>query len=340
MLAATLFTTLFKQHLECSFDSSVLSYQSDNLELIKRQPNPQSYTYNFPNTTLTAKFNLTKMIHMLHRDHELPSSFCHVKGHQDRDKAHKDLNLSTQLNVEGDRLATAYYDHPEAQFDDRIVPLPSCLAQLSIAGVDVTSKYKTLLVRALTERRYLEHIQHRFFWDDTMVDTIEWRALSIALRRIQRPCTCTNICNDLLPTVRILYQWNQHGHDSCSLCEKEESTEHMIFVNTHIVCNYGGDTSPLSKLGSTGSTPRLASLTLFAARSLIGLTMVLSTLVSTMNNIIKPYNIYQISAGAMSIWVTLLPNGQWYRFPPDRRWKLLKLAICGYLQLRRCPCIG
>ena len=86
------------------------------------------------------------MIHMLHCDHELPSSFCHVKGHQDRDKAYKDLDLSAQLNVEADRLAAAYYDHPAAQFNDQVLPIPLCPAQLSIAGVDVTSKYTTLLL--------------------------------------------------------------------------------------------------------------------------------------------------------------------------------------------------
>ena len=125
MLAATIFTTLLKQHLGCTFDSSVLSYQSDNLELIKCQQNHQSYSYPYPNTTLTAEFDLTKMIHMLHHDHELPSSLCHVKGHQDRDKAYKDLDLSAQFNVEADRLAAVYYDHPAAQFDDRVLPIPS-----------------------------------------------------------------------------------------------------------------------------------------------------------------------------------------------------------------------
>ena len=83
-------------------------------------------------------------------------------------------------------------------------------------------------------------------------------------------------------------------------------------------------------VGSTRSTLRLALSTLFVARSLIGLTMVPSTLVSTKTNITKPYNINRISVGTMSIWVTLLPNGWWYRFPPDQHQTLLKLTICGY----------
>ena len=64
-----------------------------------------------------------------------------------------------------------------------------------------------------------------------MIETIAWKALSISLRRIERACLCTKICNDLLPTARILYRWNQQGHDSCSLCGREETTNHMILCH-------------------------------------------------------------------------------------------------------------
>jgi len=122
------------------------------------------------------------MIHILHRDHALPSSFCHVKGHQDCDKAYSDLDLNAQLNVEADRLVDAFYNHPAANLDARVLPIPSCPAQLVIAGIDVTSNYRTLLTRAFTEPRYLKYLQRRIDWDDTVVDTIDWKALSISLR--------------------------------------------------------------------------------------------------------------------------------------------------------------
>ena len=44
MLAATLITAIVQQHLGCTFDSRILSCQSDNMELIKRQHDYQSYT--------------------------------------------------------------------------------------------------------------------------------------------------------------------------------------------------------------------------------------------------------------------------------------------------------
>ena len=94
MLAATLFLTLLKQNYQCTFDSTSLSFQSDNLELVTRQLNHQSYTYPYPNTTLTAEFDLTEMIYRLHRKHELPSGFSHVKGHQDHTTDYADLDLS------------------------------------------------------------------------------------------------------------------------------------------------------------------------------------------------------------------------------------------------------
>ena len=81
-----------------------------------------------------------------------------MKGHQDRHKAYADLDLCAQLNVDANHLATAYYDHPEAYFGNQVLPIPSCPAQLS--GVDVTSNYKFLLIRASTEPCYLEHLQN------------------------------------------------------------------------------------------------------------------------------------------------------------------------------------
>ena len=98
------------------------------------------------------------MIHVLHKDHKLLLEFHHVKGHQDHHKAYTDLDLCAQLNADADHLATAYYNHPEAYFDKWMLPIPLCLAQLSIAGVDVTSNDKNLLIQASTEPRYLENI--------------------------------------------------------------------------------------------------------------------------------------------------------------------------------------
>ena len=134
-----------KRYFQCTFTSNLLSCQSDNLELIKRQQEHQNYIHPYSNTNLTAEFDLTEMIHILHRDYALPSTFCHVRGHQDHDKAYAELDLNVQLNVEADRLADAFYNHPEANFDTRVLPIPSCPAQLIIAGIDITSNYRTLL---------------------------------------------------------------------------------------------------------------------------------------------------------------------------------------------------
>ena len=116
------------------------------MELIKRQQDHQSYTFPCPNTTLTAEFDLTKVIHVPNKDHTLRSEFHHVKGNQDGHKTYADLDLCAQLNVDANHLATAYYDHPEAYFNEQVLPIPSCPAQFSIAGVDVTSNYKNMLV--------------------------------------------------------------------------------------------------------------------------------------------------------------------------------------------------
>ena len=95
-----------------------------------------------------------------------------------------------------------------------------------------SSDNRNQLIRAATETCYLDHLQLKFDWADDVVDLIAWKSLSIALRRIHRECLCTKICNDLLPTASVQYHQKQQGHDTCSLCGKEETTEHMILC-TH-----------------------------------------------------------------------------------------------------------
>ena len=84
---------------------------ADNLELITRLDDHRCYTKPYPNTTLGAEFDLTKQIHLLHTEHQLPSTFRHVKGHQDRTTEYSKLDLPAQLNCDADKLAGRYYHH-------------------------------------------------------------------------------------------------------------------------------------------------------------------------------------------------------------------------------------
>ena len=98
MLAATLFSTIIHQYLGCDYTSTKLSYMRENTEIIKRLNLHKKYTHPYPNAALTAEFDLTEQIHLLHSQHELPSQFIHVKGHQD-DHSLSCCRLKTVYNI-------------------------------------------------------------------------------------------------------------------------------------------------------------------------------------------------------------------------------------------------
>ena len=87
--------------------------------------NHKRYINPYPNTTLGAEFDLTEQIHLLHKEHTLPSYFRHVKGHQDRTTDYAKLDLPAQLNCDADQLAGRFYYHRDAVF--YTIMLISCL---------------------------------------------------------------------------------------------------------------------------------------------------------------------------------------------------------------------
>ena len=130
------------------FQPEKLGFMADNLELITRLQDHRRYINPYFNTTLGAEFDLTKQIHLLHKAHNLPSYFQHVKGHQDRTTEYAKLDLPAQLNCDADQLAGQFYYNRNAVFYDHVDILPSCPAKLTINNIDVTSQYKKQLIQA------------------------------------------------------------------------------------------------------------------------------------------------------------------------------------------------
>ena len=146
MLSSLLFIMILQSQYNCVFHQDKLGFMADNLELITRLNDHCRYTKPYPNTSLGAEFDLTKQIHLLHTEHQLPSTFRHVKGHQDRTTEYSKLDLPAQLHCDADKLAGRYYYHPDAVFYNHVDLLPSCPAILTIKDIDVTSQYKKQLI--------------------------------------------------------------------------------------------------------------------------------------------------------------------------------------------------
>ena len=64
-----------------------------------------------------------------------------------------------------------------------------------------------------------------------MAVSIAWKRLSIAITRIDRNVVITKVCNDILPTMKVLHKMKQSANKKCTQCLQTESQEHMLLRN-------------------------------------------------------------------------------------------------------------
>ena len=205
-------------------------FAADNKALVERMTQHQQYTTPYPNATLASEFDLTEEIYHTHKQYHISPKFKHVKGHQDVHTEYDKLPLLAQLNVEADEMASLFYKEGQPS-EATVVPLLVCTSVLNIRGISITNNYKNQLMRAFTEPQYIGHIQHRFKWNNSVTNSIAWKSLSCAIRRINRPCLITKICNDMLPAGTRMKRFKFQSHDKCCLCGLTENTTHMFQCN-------------------------------------------------------------------------------------------------------------
>jgi hypothetical protein len=173
------------------------------------------------------EYDIIEEIYETCKIYNIDSSYQWVRGHQDKHTAYADLSLQAQLNVDADWYAGKYQDK-SGKFLPQCTLLPACTATLSIRDITVTSDYKNQLIQAYTEPRYIEYLQNKFGWSGTIINTIAWKSLSLAVRRINRSVILTKVSNDLLPTAETLKKYNYQNSNNCVLCDKTETRDHMI----------------------------------------------------------------------------------------------------------------
>ena len=71
-------------------------------------------------------------------------------------------------------------------------------------------------------------LQDRYKLTDETIESIAWKCLNLGLKRINRKVLLVKICNDQLPTATTLQTWKRQTHNSCYLCEQQETRDHMI----------------------------------------------------------------------------------------------------------------
>ena len=81
MLSISIFIALMAKHRNCTYIK--IKYVSDNWELINRSKRHLNYNNLYPNTTLSAEYDITEQIYLTNKTYKIKSSFQHVYGCQD-----------------------------------------------------------------------------------------------------------------------------------------------------------------------------------------------------------------------------------------------------------------
>jgi hypothetical protein len=228
MLSITMFIALIIKHLEV--EPMEIIFISDNSELIRRLKAHKQYEDPYPNETLKSEFDVTEQIYKTATTYRIKTTYRWVKGHQDEHTAYADLPLEAQLNVDADKFA-GDFQSTRGKFRPLVFLLPSCDSMLAIRGISITSNYRKQLIRAYVEPEYIQYLQYRFSWSNEIIEGIAWKCLALAIQRINRDVLITKVCNDLLPTAETLCKMKYQYHDTCILCHKQETRDHILRCN-------------------------------------------------------------------------------------------------------------
>ena len=103
MLSVTVFFALTMENT--LKEPLLVTFVSDNQELINRCNAHLQYIIPYPNDTVKLEYNVMEQIYCTASNYKLKPSYHWVKGHQDDNTPTEELSIVAQLNVEADSLA-------------------------------------------------------------------------------------------------------------------------------------------------------------------------------------------------------------------------------------------
>ena len=224
MLSILIFVALMAKHRKRT--NIKIKYVPDNLKFVNISKKHLNYNNLYTNTTLSAEYGIIEQIYLTNKTYKIDVSFQHVYGHQDT-KSRGEMSMEATLNVVADKLAGDFQDQLGA-YRPITHMYTSSPAVLEINGMTITSNVKHQLINAYAEPKYMQYLQRENKWINKTVYSIAWKCLNLGLKRIDGEVVLVKICNDLLPTVTILQKWKWQSHDSCCLCEQQETRDHTI----------------------------------------------------------------------------------------------------------------
>ena len=176
MASALLYLRLLQRQIEFKRPRTTTNKLiCDNQGLLIRIAEAAEWTYTTPNVTLRAEWDIESVILTIYKELQIPFLFTHVKSHQDDTIPIANLSLESRLNVEADRLATAYMTKDRTR-RPTVALFPSAKAQLIIKGASVTRQLPQAIRFAAGSIGIRQYLMERNGWSEDTLDEVHWEA--------------------------------------------------------------------------------------------------------------------------------------------------------------------
>jgi hypothetical protein len=230
MASALVYLSLLQQKITFTRNRrSINTIICDNHGLLTRIEEAIQWKYTTPNVTLRAEWDIQSVILSVYKTIDIQFEFLHVKSHQDDDGPLDSLSLETRLNVEADRLATAYLQQQNPRLPIALL-FPTAKCQLIINKKSVTRKIPQTIRFETGSIDIRSYLTQRNLWTEATLDTINWDAHG-ASHSFHRPYRnfLVKMCHRHLPIGQTLHRRNQKYTPTCPGCLIEtESQDHFL----------------------------------------------------------------------------------------------------------------
>jgi hypothetical protein len=205
-----------------------LVYTPDNLGLITRMKQRLQYDACYTNATLAPDWDLTEAIHASIQHLPSPTTFQHVKGHQDNHQKYSQLSLTAQLIVDANEAAGAFHWSHGPTHQESVPLYPTTKVHFNIGNKTITGHHKHHIRKAASRADFLEQCRILHGWDLPTFHTINLTIFRIAVRNYcHRHRFLFKLIHQVLPTQE---QKSKLGPttDKCPGCQDIDAQSHLL----------------------------------------------------------------------------------------------------------------
>jgi hypothetical protein len=153
----------------------------------------------------------------------------HVRGHQDKHIPFHLLDKWSQLNVEMDSVAKAYWNEMHTTTKP-FYPSNESGWSLWIGERKLSSWDRTLLYNHAQSYDIIDHWSHRRHIPEDLIHSIDWEACETAIKRlgINRSLWIPKWLAGYAPVGKVMQRYKFQDHAECPRCSEFEDTKHVL----------------------------------------------------------------------------------------------------------------